>query len=231
VDAPRDPTLGAAYDAHYAAENFFGYRDWLYRPFVRSLARRAGLEPGARVLDLGCGQGQFTALFHDLGCEAHGVDLSPAGIRSARSTYRGSRLSFAVGDALELACREEFDCAFARSCSLYNRDDFAADRRVTDRFLDYVRPGGVCIFDYHTSLDPRRRSSTWRHHTLSDLERHFAAYPGTETFFTLRVETLALGARALGPRASRTTAALSRAFGLGGELVAIVRKQRAARVA
>lgn len=216
-------SLVAAYDGHYATPNFFRYRRWLYAPLIRSVARRAGLAPGARVLDLGCGQGFFTRLFAELGYDAHGVDLSPEGIRSAQVAHAGSGASFSVGDALALPTGAIYDCVYSRSCSLYNRDDFRELSWITDRFLEYAAPGGVAVFDYYTRPGAAH-AADWRYHSLADVRAHFARYRGACTFFTLRLETILLGRHAFGEIQSRANVAAARALGLGGELIAIVRK-------
>ncbi len=45
---------------------------------------------GGPVADVGCGPGQVTALLHELGIDAFGIDLSPAMIDLARRDYPGS---------------------------------------------------------------------------------------------------------------------------------------------
>ena len=50
------------------------------------------LKAGSRVLDLGCGDGQFTSFLVSLGYEAMGVDVSPAAVDLARARHRGLRI-------------------------------------------------------------------------------------------------------------------------------------------
>lgn len=50
----------------------------------------------ARVLEIGCGLGQFTKRIHDLGLDSIGMDVSPTAIDKAKSLYSGPR--FAQGD-------------------------------------------------------------------------------------------------------------------------------------
>jgi malonyl-CoA O-methyltransferase len=104
--------ISKGYDEKYRSSNYFAYRTWLYRPFVKALVRRAGLRRGGRLLDAGCGQGFFTWLFAERGLEAVGVDVSAAGLSSATEMYHSSGAKFELGDVLELACRSEFDCVF-----------------------------------------------------------------------------------------------------------------------
>jgi SAM-dependent methyltransferase len=216
--------LAQSYDDSYRQSNYFKYRLWLYRPFVRALVRRVGLKPGDSLLDAGCGQGFFTSLFADYGISAIGIDVSAAGVAAAREAYLSPRVTFEVGDVLELEWRNEFDCVFSRSCSLYNSTDFETKREVTDRLLAYVRPGGVLIFDYYSNLGAKEVSQQWIYHSLKNVQEHFSSYSGSEVYFSLRIDTMILGRLSLSRPASRICALLSRGLGIGGELVALVRK-------
>jgi SAM-dependent methyltransferase len=217
----RDRVAGA-YDRYYARDNHFGYRQWLYRRYLRALVQRACVPAGARVLDAGCGQGFFTALFGAMGFDATGIDLSPAGIAAAERTHASEHVRFRVGDVLELAPGEHFDCVFTRSCSLYNDDRFVHLQSVTDALLRHVRPRGVLIFDYFSRLKPGRRARAWRYHDLDDLRRHFAGYDA-QTCFSLRIDAMLLGALAFTPPVTRLARAIGAVTGAGGELIAIVR--------
>ena len=54
-------------------------------PTYEAGLRRAGVEPGDRVLDVGCGTGVFLRAVTDLGARAHGLDASPGLLRVARA--------------------------------------------------------------------------------------------------------------------------------------------------
>jgi SAM-dependent methyltransferase len=55
------------------------------RPSYEAALQRTGLEPGWRVLDVGCGVGAFLRLVAERGGEAHGIDASDALIVHART--------------------------------------------------------------------------------------------------------------------------------------------------
>lgn len=92
-DGARDQRFAQAYDLFTRAA-FLGQRDNIYR----RLARDAGIMPGDRVLDLGCGPGQLTraaaALAGSTG-QVIGLDASPGMV--AYATRQGGE--YVVGDA------------------------------------------------------------------------------------------------------------------------------------
>jgi SAM-dependent methyltransferase len=218
----RIKSLASAYDEKYQRGQYFSYREWLYRPFVRALARKANLKRGFRVLDVGCGQGFFSYLFADLGFEPLGVDISAEGIRSAAGDYGFCGAKFERGDVLSLEYAGEFDCVFARGLSLYNSNDFSRSHNITNALLKYLKPDGVMIFTYHTNLCPRRKSETWIYHSFSEVKKYFSSYPGATLYFTIRIETLLFGSLAFRFPFTLLCTLLSRSIGIGGELVAFV---------
>ncbi len=218
------------YDDKYRKSHYFRYREWLYRPFVRALVKKAALEKHSRVLDVGCGQGFFSWLFADFGLKPLGIDISAEGIRSAQELYGGSGATFEKGDALSVQHSGAFDCVFVRGLSSYNSKDFFRRRDVTDALLGYLKPNGVMIFGYHTNLCPRKRSESWEYHSLSDARAHFSSYPGAKIYFTLRIETLLFGSWAFSAPLTLLSALISRSAGIGGELIAFVPRPQAYQV-
>ena len=81
------PTLGA------------GVLDWL------------SPQPGERILDLGCGDGQLTAKIAASGAKVVGVDASPAMVEAARARGLDAR----VCNAESLPFSSEFDAVFSNA--------------------------------------------------------------------------------------------------------------------
>jgi SAM-dependent methyltransferase len=71
----------------------------MHRHFLPYVFRFAGkLEPGTRVLDVGCGNGFTCGEFLRRGCNVVGIDLSEQGIALARSSYPDARFEILAAD-------------------------------------------------------------------------------------------------------------------------------------
>ncbi len=213
-----------AYDRKYRQAGYYGYRPFLYRPFVRALTRKAGLRAGQSILDVGCGQGFFTGLLAAQGLRATGVDLSSEGIASARRDFGATGAEFRVADIFALGPDAAYDAVFVRSCSLYNDPSFGESDELTDVLLSYLKPGGCLIFVYNTNLCPWKKSVAWLYHSYATARRHFARYASARTYFTLRFAAIPLGALAFSRPLTMADSFLSRVSGAGGDLVVFVRK-------
>jgi SAM-dependent methyltransferase len=124
------------------------------------LAAEAGLQPAARVLDLGCGiGGPARYLADNVGCTVTGVDLSAEFIDAARDlTTRcgmADRVTFEVGDACHLPFDAgAFDAVFLQHVAMNIEDRaglYAGVRRVLaagGRFATYdiVRRDGEVFY-------------------------------------------------------------------------------------
>jgi SAM-dependent methyltransferase len=73
---------------------------------VDFLVDALGLEPGMRVLDVGCGPGRHVHELAHRGIDAHGVDVSERFVDIARATGGGT---FERGDVRDLLFDGEFD--------------------------------------------------------------------------------------------------------------------------
>lgn len=82
------------------AEHLAAWNPALYAKYADTLKPA---QPGARVLDVGCGVGQVVARLNEAGFEAHGVDVSQPNIERAQKVcprcqlYDGKKLPFADG--------------------------------------------------------------------------------------------------------------------------------------
>ena len=107
-------------------------------PAREALAEAAGIGPGTRVLDIGCGSGELCALAAGRGAEVAGIDAAEGMIEIARRRVPGADLR--VGPMEQLPWEDgAFDVATA-----VNALQFAADYvGALAEAARVVRPGGV----------------------------------------------------------------------------------------
>ncbi len=121
-----------------------------------------GLRPGARLLDAGCGSGQFALAFAARGARVAAVDLSPAMIERARAhaAARGLAVDWRLGDLSRLVDPlAVYDAIHARVSLQFVPDVPAALRE----FRRILRPGGRLFASVPGALSPIYRNS-WRRH-------------------------------------------------------------------
>ena len=212
------------YNNKYINRNYFGTREWLYRPYISSLVSLSDLKAGSSVLDAGCGQGFLSYLFHRHGLKVYGIDISETGILVAQRLYGSLGIHFAVGDVRTIPLSMKFDCVFTRACSLYNTKNFPMSQGITDGLLEYVKDSGTLIFAYNTKLSPMRKSSSWIYHTISDVKNHFSRYPMVKIYVVNRVDMLLIGRYALNLLFTWINVFLSKALGIGVEFICILKK-------
>jgi SAM-dependent methyltransferase len=115
---------------------------------TEEVLRRAGLAPGMRVLDVGCGTGDVSFLAARLVGPTGavlGVDRSAEAVAVAQGRARDAGLanvSFVVQDLSEVTVATPVDALVGRLVLMYLDDPAAALRRL----LEGVRPGGVVAF-------------------------------------------------------------------------------------
>jgi ubiquinone/menaquinone biosynthesis C-methylase UbiE len=115
---------------------------------TEDVLRRAGLKPGMRVLDIGCGVGDVSLIAGGLvGPEGSvvGVDRSPEALGVARrraSAARLNRVSFEQADAEAIAGKAIFDALIGRFILIHLPQPSAVLRRLQT----ILAPGGIVAF-------------------------------------------------------------------------------------
>ena len=134
---------------HGAAEIArLAHQSTLYAGHSEHILRIAGLAPGMRVLDVGCGPGDLAMLAARLTGPAGsvlGVDASPAAVRLARDRVAAAGVdnaSFTHGVLPEVDIDAPVDAVIGRLILMHLDDPVSAVRRLAAR----VRPGGLVIF-------------------------------------------------------------------------------------
>jgi ubiquinone/menaquinone biosynthesis C-methylase UbiE len=110
--------------------------------------KQAGLGPGMRVLDLGCGAGDVSLLAASIvgpSGSVTGVDMSADTVKATQARIDGAKISnvkIEAGDITKLPYVAEFDAVIGRLILLYLGDPVAGMKA----FRGYVKPGGLIYF-------------------------------------------------------------------------------------
>ena len=120
-----------------------------YGDLTAHTVKLAGLAPGMRVLDVGCGAGDVSLLAASIvGPTGHvtGVDQNADALALARSrvaTAGVSHLTFESADIAALPYAGKFDAVIGRLVILYLGGPVAGIKA----FASYLRPGGLLYFE------------------------------------------------------------------------------------
>ncbi len=118
-------------------------------PYIRRQARavmqEAGVAPGARVLEVGCGMGRYTLPLAEMGYRVEGLDLTP-GLLDKLRAFNGGRFDIPLyaGDVVDHAeaLADQFD-AVVGFFTLHHVHGLAPIYAAMARM---VRPGGRIVF-------------------------------------------------------------------------------------
>ena len=160
------------------------------RSAVNRQALWAGVKPGMRLADIGCGSGKTTSYLFDLvqpGGMVTGLDASEARVMHARKMYGGEGVEFACRDiSLPLDDLGRFDFIWVRFLLEYHRSDAAA---IVKNLSSLLNPGGVlCLADLdynclsHYGLSPRLQSTINELMALVERDFDFDPYVGRKLY-------------------------------------------------
>lgn len=146
------------FDRHHRAyaSILFARDSSFHRAVTACMLDQLDLQPGDRVLDLGCGQGRVSLALLEAGCRVTGLDVSPVSLES---------LDDRVG---MLGWREAFEpvCLPAEALDVHEHYDAIIGRgilhhlerpvEVLERVHRALVPGGRAVF-----LDPNPQQPLW----------------------------------------------------------------------
>jgi ubiquinone/menaquinone biosynthesis C-methylase UbiE len=136
----------AFFDGHAAADAYDVFTPEASARFVQAFVKLCGLSPGARVADLGCGSGAFTAQLERAGYDSVGLDISAKLIEVGRRKYPG--IEFVAGDIEHLPFPDASFDGVMLSGVVHHFPDPSPCAAEVHRVL---RPGG-----HFLAFDPNR---------------------------------------------------------------------------
>jgi SAM-dependent methyltransferase len=118
---------------------------------ARFLIEAAGLAPGVRCLELGCGTGEFTTRLAESGCELTAVDISEASVARCRERV-GDRAQVLVGNIETGEGLEGREFEAIVGVSVLHHVDV---RATLAALVPLVRAGGRFAFTEPNRLNPQ----------------------------------------------------------------------------
>lgn len=157
---------------------------------VRSQALWAGLKPGMRVADIGCGSGKTTSILHQLAQPNHetiGIDIGEQRVAFARQKYMLPGLRFECADAREsMEAFGKFDFIWVRFLLEYYRSN---SLDIVKNISKLLNPGGVlCLIDLdhnclsHYGLSPRLEKTLFAAISILESRANFDPYAGRKLY-------------------------------------------------
>lgn len=118
--------------------------DAMLAPFVDPVLDRAGIAPGVRVLDVGCGNGALSRAAASRGASVTGVDISAPMLDRARAhaAAEGVAVEFVEADAQVATFEGRFDAVISRFGVMFFADPVAAFANLAGA----LEPGGRLAF-------------------------------------------------------------------------------------
>jgi ubiquinone/menaquinone biosynthesis C-methylase UbiE len=119
-----------------------------YRDATETVLRRAGLVPGMRVLDIGCGGGDVSLLAAELVGPSGfvlGIDRSAEAITAARRRVEAAKIQqvqFAASEVDEFSMDIPFDALIGRFVLMYMSDPAATLRML----IRHLQSDGIVAF-------------------------------------------------------------------------------------
>jgi len=155
----RDPAQDYVLGDTVQEQNRLQFQAAILEKWTRQFFVSAGIEPGMKVLDLGCEMGDVSLLAAKLvgpTGSVIGIDRDRAIVERARERARraacGANIEFLCANVLEFESPLDFDAVVRRYILLYQPDPVSAVRHAAKQ----VRFGGIVLFHEMDFANPIR---------------------------------------------------------------------------
>ncbi|MDA7686221.1 class I SAM-dependent methyltransferase [Candidatus Pelagibacter sp.] len=119
------------------------------------------------VLDLGCGTGEYSLRFQEMGYDVVGMDISKVAILKAK---KAGVKKVKLGDFLNTNIKEKFDCIFVKGFSPLNTSDLSIFKKVVNKLDKMLSINGVIFYWGITNFKKSYSNSGWFNWDPKDLD-------------------------------------------------------------
>jgi len=139
------------FDTSYYHTLYQHRNDLEAKEFIERLVAHLSLKPGTKVLDLACGKGRHAVMFHKLGMDVLGVDLSTNSIQIAKeNSCQG--LAFDVHDMREVIPTKKFDLIANLFTSFGYFDTQSDNEKMIASIAAMLNEKGELIIDFMNAI-------------------------------------------------------------------------------
>lgn len=139
-----------------AKNNFSKYYDQLYigkdytkeTKYILSNFNKTNKRLPQNILDFGCGTGEHTICFANLGYRILGLDIDDDMIEIAEKKMVPSNLKFRQGDFLKLRMTEKFDLIYSYFYVINYIDDLFYLEQIFKKIYSSLNENGIFAFDF-----------------------------------------------------------------------------------
>jgi trans-aconitate 2-methyltransferase len=116
------------------------------RQWGNKLIQQLNLKGNERILDLGCGDGELTALLAELVPNGFvlGIDASKNMIKSAQENHKAENMRFELMDINDLNFKDEFDVVFSNASLHWIKDH----KTLLSNVRRSMRKEGILLFNF-----------------------------------------------------------------------------------
>lgn len=119
------------------------------------------------ILDLGCGTGEYSLRFQEMGYDVLGMDISNVAILKAKK--KGVR-RVKLANFLEINIKEKFDCIYVKGFSPLNTPDLIKFKKIIKKLDKMLDTNGVIFYWGITNFKKSYSSSGWFNWDPKDLD-------------------------------------------------------------
>ncbi len=135
-------TFAKYYDLLYKDKNYAKETDFLEACFQEYLRPK-------KILEIGCGTGNYTRIFYERGYEITGIDASEQMLNIARSKCM---CNFQKMDVRDFSLPEKYDCCLGLFAVMGYVTDNSAIQKALRKIRNHLVEGGLFIFDVWNGL-------------------------------------------------------------------------------